>query len=220
MGRGRSGRMTSSNTASVKVSQVQQHPQITDINAFGENRLPQDERIQWLQNTLNTSSDQAINDEATVWNFTGGGFTAMHNNTNTVGNDVIDAIIDNPTSPVYVGTQYRGLKFYGKHGKTPQEGLNALINGGVWTEKGATSFSAKKSVAEGFAGWHGNSGSYVRTVVVYQNPTTGMPIKHLSRFDYEDEVLHSRKQMTNGYKITSHQWLNNGKKVIIYITDK
>ena len=220
MGRGRSGRV-SANTASPQVSKT--HPQVTNINAYGDHRLDEPDRVEWLRNTLNTSNSQAEKNEETIYSFTGGGFKAMHNNTNKAGNDIIDAVIDNPLSPVYVGQQFRGLKIYAsdmEKGVTPEQFVNNIIKGGVWSEQGATSFSASRGVANSFAGWNGNQNGYISVIVHYPKATTGMPIKHLSRFDYEDEVLHSRKQMTNGYNIINSQWLPGKKKIIITVADR
>lgn len=217
MGRGRSGRVSQS-----RASQTRSHPTVTDINTYGEN-IGKEARTEWLLNRLNTNEAQAQLDEETVWSFTGGGFDDMHWDRNTAGNDVIDAIIDNANSPVYVGEQFRGLKIREsdmKNGVTPEQFIKNIINSGVWTEPGATSFSASSSVAESFAGWNGSHDGYISVVVKYPNATTGMPIKHLSRFSYEDEVLHSRKQMKKGYAIQQTQWLPGNKQVVITVKDR
>lgn len=185
--------------------------------------MNEDSRVQWFKDTLQTNDAQANTDQSTIWDFTGSGFTDMHTNVNTEGNDVIDAIINNPNSPVYVGDQFRGLKIWGSNmesGVTPEQFIKNIIKGGIWREEGATSFSASEDVANSFAAWNNDQSGYVSVKVKYVNPTTGMPIKHLSRFSYEDEVLHSRNQMTNGYKIVKSKWSSGGKKVEITIADR
>lgn len=185
--------------------------------------MSEDSRVQWFKDTLQTNDAQANTDQSTIWDFTGSGFTDMHTNVNTEGNDVIDAIINNPNSPVYVGDQFRGLKIWGSNmesGVTPEQFIKNIIKGGIWREEGATSFSASEDVANSFAAWNNDQSGYVSVKVKYVNPTTGMPIKHLSKFSYEDEVLHSRSQMTNGYNIINSKWSNDRKKVVITIADR
>lgn len=214
MGRGRSGRVSASSA-----SRTVTHPTVTDIDTYGWD-LYDSERRQWYSDTLNVDDLRAQIYNDTVYGFTGNDFRAIHRNENETGNNIIDDIIDNPNSPVYADTQFRGLKFFGESGLTPRQEVEAILASGIWKEPGATSFSASRHVANDFASWDSTSSSSVSVVVVYSNPTTGMPIKHLSRFAFEDEVLHSRKQMTNGYAITGSQWSADGRRVEIYIKDR
>lgn len=220
MGRGRSGRIGIVG-ASTRVSRsASTHPKVTDINQFGEN-LNGDQRRDWLMNHLGVSESEAQQGQKTIYHFTGGGFGDMHKDIDKAGNDVIDSIIGNPNSPVFDGIQFRGLSIEPGDmvaGVTPRQFIENIINGGVWREQGATSFSATRSVADDFAGWH-STGDHVSMVLIYENGTTGMPIKHMSMFSYEDEVLHSRQQMKNGYNITGHQWLDD-RHVVVRIADR
>ena len=57
-------------------------------------------------------------------------------------------------------------------------------------------------------------------MVHYSGGQSGMPIKHMSSLPYENEVLHSGRQMRDGMKITNHVWTNDGKELHLYVDDK
>lgn len=177
-----------------------------------------------MRDTLKINEQDAKEQGDAINYFTGGGYGPIHDGSDTYYNDLIDKAIANPNSPIYTGEQFRGIKLWNSDmptGITTREYIQTIIDKGLWSENGATSFSAHMSVAEDFGGVHGymRGHDYTSVIIKYQGHT-GMPIKHISDFEHEKEVLHSRQQMKRGYDIVDHSWSSDGGTVTITIRDK
>ena len=132
----------------------------------------------------------------------------IHNDRDNYRNDLINKAIASPNAPTYTGEQFRGLSIDLHNmpaGVTPMDFINKVIREGEWRENGATSFSASISVARDFARSYSHSPDHIPVIIHYQGPH-GMPIKHLSQFPHENEILHSQKQMKGGYDIVESHW--------------
>ena len=197
---------------------------VGNINAFGEDEMSRDERTAWLQRTLKVGREDAQRYGDSINYFTSN-YESIHDGTDEYNNAQINAAIENRNAPVYSGVQWRGLHLDAENmpaGVTPRQFIENIIKGGVWKENGATSFSATRRIAEeNFAGVssYSNGPDRVPVVIQYQG-RTGMPIKHMSDFSHEDEVLHSQRQMKRGYDIVEHHWAKNNTVVYITIADK
>lgn len=197
---------------------------VGDIDAFGSETMSRDERTAWIERTLRVSREDAERYGDSINYFTSD-YESIHDGTDTYNNEQINRAIENKNAPVYSGMQWRGLHLDIENmpaGVTPRQFIEKIIRGGVWKENGATSFSASRAIAEHtFADidhWQ-NGPNRVPVVIRYQG-RTGMPIKHMSDFTHEDEVLHSQKQMKRGYDIVDHHWEKNNTVVYITIADK
>lgn len=195
---------------------------VNDIDFFGSH-LDEDGRRQWMIDNLRLSRDDA-DEQAKAINYFTDTYTEIHNGEDTYRNDMIDRALDNRNAPVYSGEQYRGIRIRSNdmpNGVTMRQFIQDIINSGTWKENGATSFSATKRIAESFAGLHYSSAGrdYIPVMINYKG-RHGMPIKHMSEFASEDEVLHSRKQMKGGYDIVSHRWADDGSAVYITLRDR
>lgn len=191
------------------------HPQINDINYYGEIKVdPYDLAVDG--EAMGMSPHEALESAQTIVDYTGSAYHDIHSGSNKAGNDAIDRWIENPNSPVYTGPQYRGMEM-------SMADANAILSKGVYAEKGATSFSAKKSVAEVFAGiWshkYPAASNVVHVMVQYNGGKRGMPIKHMSKCTNEDEVLHSGASMKKGFNITSYKWAAGNKELYITVDD-
>lgn len=228
MGRGRSGRVSATPAERTTSGNPAAHPAISDINAFGElntgrkskqhtdpdARGPSIDSIEWFRNNMGMSIADARRAADTVLFFSRGGDNFMHNNLDEgngkANNKIIDAVIDNPMSPTYSRQQFRGLLFKNADfNGDAATAVRSIISNGKWAENGASSFSASFSVARRFARWSGMFNNSGVSVILHYTGGDGMPIKHLSSFPSEDEVLHSRKQMTSGYRIVNHRWTDS-----------
>ena len=144
-------------------------------------------------------------------------------------NDILDKVINANNAYIYTGTQHRGIKItrdglskMGITGVTPRQFINSILKTGVWKEPGATSFGAGgEMAAKAWAGYYSSSlksGGGVSCVVEYVGGKTGFPMRHLSKFPNENEVLHSRREMSRGMQIVDYKW--DGHYVKIRVTDR
>ena len=217
---------------------VAQQPEITDINQWGDlnrnrissfdDRVPgaagsTREAVQWFGDHMGMTPAKAKEAADMFLYFTYHGDYEMHRNIGkgVHGNDVLDKVVGAPNAPVYTGQQYRGLvisraglKKYIGIDVNPRDYINSVIKSGVWRETGGTSFTTSSSTANLF----GSDVGYgdVKVVVSYKGKT-GFPIRHLSHYPGENEVFHSRAQMTKGYRIANSTW--SGDTVYIDIKD-
>lgn len=238
MGRGRSGRVSASG-ANAERSTVARHPQVTDINAYGElNRGRKskqhqsasssdgtsEESIKWFVDNMGLSRDEAYRAADTFLFYSRGGDKFMHNDMDEgngkANNAVIDRIVDDPRSPVFASEHYRGLHFDDSDfGGNARGAIMNILSSGVWRENGATSFSASLDIAHNFGGWSSADYRNGVSITIHHPGGSGMPMKHLSSFAHEDEVVHSRKQMKKGMKILRHKWSDNKKRIDIWVSD-
>lgn len=162
-----------------------------------------------MRDNLRLSEKDAQEQGDSIYYFTHT-YDDIHWGRDEYNNNMIDKAIANPNAPIYTGQQFRGLKLLSDDmpaGVTPRQYLQRILDTGVWKENGATSFSASLHVAEDFAGVHHPFiGENRIPVIVHYQGRTGMPIKHMSAFAHENEVLHSQKQMKDGYDIVEHHW--------------
>ena len=204
-------------------SNVVSHPQVNDINMFGAN-IPKTKKVAWVK--MYTGMDQAEAKEAVkiMEDYSGSGSTPIHNGSDQHANDLINKVVDSPKTPVYSGKQYRGLTVslgFAKNQGTssPQEYLDGIVSGGVWTEKGATSFSASKKTAMNFGSFGYGTKDSVSVLVTYKGGKTGMPFKHISKLSSENEVLHSQNDMVKGKKIVKAYWNKAKTELFIDVDD-
>ena len=204
-------------------SNVVSHPQVNDINMFGAN-IPKTKKIAWVK--MYTGMDQAEAKEAvsTMESYSGSGYHSIHNGSDQHANDLINKVIDSPKTPVYSGTQYRGIHISvgfakNKGANSVQEYLDAIVSGGVWTEQGATSFSSSKKTAMSFGNFGYADKDNVSVLVTYKGGKTGMPFKHISKLSSENEVLHSQTDMLKGKKITKAYWNKSKTEMFIDVDD-
>ena len=177
-----------------------------DIDQWGIH-LNRDERTQWMRDHLGLSEKDA-REQGDAINYFSHTYDDIHNDRDDYRNDLINKAIANPNAPIYTGEQFRGLSIKLKNmpaGLTPMQFIEKIIHEGEWRENGATSFSASISVARDFAESYYHNPNQIPVIIHYQGPH-GMPIKHLSEFSYENEILHSQKQMKGGYDIVEHHW--------------
>ena len=199
-------------------------PQVNDIDLFGSH-LDEDERTEWMQDYLGVDESEARTMQDAINHFTYD-YEDIHWGRDEYRNDLIDRVLEHPNAPVYSGEQYRGLHFDAvdmPKGVTPRQAIEKILKSGVWKEEGATSFSASHHVAaDNFASVNhsmNNGVDRIAMVITYKG-RTGMPIKHMSDFASENEVLHSRKQMTKGYDIVDYNWRSDGGAVFVTIADR
>lgn len=233
MGTGRSG----SGTTRLVRQRVASHPSTNDIDAYGilnsglkstqhisGGTGPSDASIAWFEQNMGMSHNDAQQAADVFLFYSRGGDTFMHWNQDDgngkANNDVVDRVLSDPKSPVFSGEHYRGLflddsKFNGNAKKEIQK----IIKKGTWKEEGATSFSSSLNTAHNFGGWNSTGFRNGVAVTVIHSGGSGMPMKHLSSYPGENEVIHSRKQMLNGMKILRAEWVSD-KQVNIYVEDK
>lgn len=234
MGRGRSGRV-SSNGASSGVSAT--HPQVSDIDAYGvlnQGRKsiqhssggdgPSDESVQWFMDNMGLNHDDAYRAADVFLFYSRGGDSFMHNDLDEgngkINNGIIDNVLDNPMSPIFANDHHRGLFFYDSNfGGNARNAINDILSGGVWRENGATSFSSSLETAHSFGKWSASDYLNGVAITIHHPGGSGMPMKHLSSFSSENEVVHSRKQMKKGMKIKRYKWSENHKQVDIWVSD-
>lgn len=192
-------------------------PRVNDIDQFGQN-LSGDQRTEWMRNTLGLNEKDA-QEQGNAINYFTVNYDDIHWGRDDYRNDMIDKAIANPNAPIFTGEQFRGLSLDGDNmpaGTTVRQFLQRILDTGEWKEAGATSFSASLHVAQDFAKTYISPGPNHVSVIVHYQGRTGMPIKHMSEFPHENEVLHSRRQMKNGYDIVEQHWENG----VVHITIK
>lgn len=191
------------------------HPAISDIDYYGDVHVPIDQIIADGE-AMGLSHADAVAGANSIQYFTGGGYHSVHNGSDTKRNDDIDKWVEHPNAPIYTGTQYRGMT-------VSEDTAKAILNSGIYRDTGATSFSASESEAKSFASISSshNYGSWedVHVLVTYAGGKRGMPIKHISHFPWEDEVLHSRSDMQKGFKITGYKWAAGNHELYITVDD-
>ena len=168
--------------------------------------------IDWFKNNMGMSDYDAAEAAEIFLEYSRRGDTPLHENTNVEGNDLLDKIIHARNAPVFSGEQHRGiyidqdvLKKLGAGNITPVEYMQRIIQSGRWKEPGATSFSASESIARSFARVSYSGAGEVSVLIHYSGGRSGFPMRHLSSFPGENEVLHSRRQMRNGMRIRRHK---------------
>lgn len=173
-----------------------------------------DSNVAWIKNVMpGLSDEEAEKTENAAYFYSRMGYSQMHKGTGFQDRaQLLDALIDNPKTPVYNKDSYRGL-----HIATEDEGLiTAAIASGRWKEPGISSFTARPSVASGFASAEYGGNDEISVIITNKGHTKGMPFKHISDHPKEDEVIQSSKTMRAGMKITKAEVTVNSKGRKIY----
>ena len=204
-------------------SNVVSHPQVNDIDMFGAN-IPKSKKITWVKMYTGMDHKEAQKAVSTMESYSGSGYHSIHNGSDQAANDLINKVIDSPKTPVYSGKQYRGIHVSlgfakNKGAGSVQEYLDTIVQSGVWSEQGATSFSTTKKTAMSFGNFGYSDKDNVSVLVTYKGGKTGMPFKHISKLSSENEVLHSQTDMMKGKKITKAYWNKSKTELFIDVDD-
>ena len=205
-------------------SGLRRRPRVSDINAFGA-YLKREDKISWLKKhhskTLSDEEAEATIDAAV--NYSEVGYKKIHNGQSPSETRLIDAMIEDPSTPVYDGDTYRGIQIFpSKIGMDPKEYIENIIKTGVWREPGVSSFSSTRDVAEDFGGFLDHYSSYddsIHVMIINRGRSKGMPFKHISNHSGENEVLMSSKTMLRGLKIVGYSVAKDGREYYIEVDD-
>lgn len=110
--------------------------------------------------------------------------------------DYIEDFIDN--SPKWDGDIYRGINL-------PKQELEQLKVGGVIDMQGVSSWTSDYSIAETYSFKNVKKTGNQKIVLHSQGTKQGTSIKHLAHYDFEDEVLVSRKAKWSIDKIEKNE---------------
>ena len=177
------------------------HP--TTDKHFFDHRISYPEKVDWMKSVTGASEYESDLMTQATYDYTGSYYDAIHDGSDTDRIQQIDKFLNNPNVPIYSGTTYRGVTIYPPKdkSKTAYEVARQLISADTWKEPGITSFSTEISIAKGFAGSSSNPAAKVGIVVVNEQNLSAVPVKHLSKFFGENEVLHPSSIKDRGFKI-------------------
>ncbi len=204
-------------THSPKAASLGSHP--TTDKHFFDHKISYPERVDWMKSVTGTSEYESDLMTQATYDYTGNYYDDIHDGTDTDRIQQIDKFLNNPNVPVYSGTTYRGVEIRpSKDGsKTAYEVAQQLVSANNWKEPGITSFSTEISTARSFAGTHSNPDKRCGIVIINEQNLSAVPVKHLSHYFNENEVLHPSSIKDRGFKIDHSRTHFDSSKSVFYI---
>lgn len=171
------------------------------IRSADDYALPFRDQVQWVIDNLGYSERDAYSLVDDIEYYTDRGFHGIHNQNfddycqlNEPASRNLDRMLNHPNMPKYKGVCYRGLKW----SLFDSEGLEKILNSGIWKEPGITSFSTSKEDAAKFASVDSLHNPIMITLL---NNRHGCEIGFLSQGGGEGEVLYPSIIAERGLKI-------------------
>ena len=224
MGRGTLGAqqgMRAATALQAEEAALRNHPETTEHVA--DHELRRNQKLAWVRMACPglTDAEQTAAVKA-MEHYSGIGYHAIHDN-NPHGDpkvakeiEIIDKVLGGKNAPIYKGAIYRGVKW-----RNGEQALKDLISNGTWTEKGITSMSSSRAVAEGFSGMYVNNGDFI-SVVLREAPgknLSGVPFRHISKISTEDEILLPSSINRRGFSIKKAQWTTHSDGTAVVYLD-
>lgn len=174
------------------------------------------EKLQWIMNVTGVSEKEAQRMLFALESYTDGSKTIkditrqIHNGKRPYEEKMIDSLLNNPNTPIYNGTTFRGLAIRDSDGSSADNTIRTILKSGRWYEPGITSFSSNRRVAMDFTdplvnGRKGMVGVLIRNI----GNRTGVPMSHMSGFFNEREVLYPSSIKNSGFRILGYRRRGN-----------